>query len=638
METYDIIVPVKTSHLNAEEKKNCLNLLQEYGIHRILLTLEPLTYGIYRELADDIAFFTENGIEVMVWYGETMGHGVALAGQLRTSTPRFTPIVNPKGEGAVFAFCPLDPKFQAFVLENIRTIVKAGAKGILLDDDYRLSNRSYGIGCGCSYHRAEIALRLGREVDSDTLNAAVLHGDPNPIRDAWYQAQGDSLRSFSARIRQAVDEIDPTVRVGLCGGQSTWDTDGVSAAELAEILAGDTRPFLRLCGAPYWAWRQNPVMTGVFEITSMYRSFCHNPDMELVAEGDVYPRPRYNCPASYSELFDAFIRASGDYNGNMKYILDYYSVPKYETGYLRLHKRNLPRMAEWEAFFHDGIRTGVRVYETMEKFRQAWLPGEDFDPHVLSSTPYPHGGCMLAACGIPTTYEGDGLCGLAFGENARYLEDDALESGLILDASAARILTQRGVDVGLRRELSFAITYPNIEHFETTSVMIDMGVMRYLEAELAPNVCIESTIEKNGIRCPLSYRYENQNGQRFLVYLFDSLELPRNSGWLFSYERQKQLYQAVTWLSGTVLPAYIGNNPYVYSLMKRDGDTITLGFFNCFADWILSPCIVLDEAYRVDTYCQTSGREEEGKLILDDIPPFDFVGISIQKKEKGMAT
>lgn len=636
MNTYDIIVPVNAHHLTRAEKQDCLNVLQQYGIRRILLTVEPLTYGLYPELAEDIAFFTAHQIEVMVWHGETMGHGVSLAGQRRSSVPHFTPIVNPKGEGAVFAFCPLDPDFQAFVLENIRTIVRAGAKGILLDDDYRLSNRSYGIGCGCHYHRSEIARRLGKEIDSDTLNAAVLHGDPNPIRDAWYQVQGDSLRHFSAMIRQAVDEIDPTVRVGLCGGQSTWDTDGVSSVELAEILAGDTKPFLRLSGAPYWAWRQNPVMTGVFEITSMYRSFCQNPDMEIVAEGDVYPRPRYYCPASYLELFDAFIRATGDYTGNMKYMMDYNAHPQYELGYLELHKRNLPRMAEWEEFFGNGTRTGVRVYETMAKFRQAWLPGEDFDSEVLSSTPYPHGGCMLAACGIPTTYDGDGLCGIAFGENARYLDEKALETGLILDASAARILSQRGVDIGLRQEISFGKICPQMEYFDSTSVMVESGVARYLEAELAPTVSIESTIERNGARLPFSYRYENQAGQRFLVYLFDSLELPRNSGWLFSYARQQQLYRAVSWLSGVTLPAYIGKNPLLYSFMKRDGDTVRIGYYNCFADTVLSPRVVLGDGYQIDSYCHTTGREEEGDVILDDIPPFAFVGISLRQKSKGV--
>lgn len=68
--------------------------------------------------------------------------------------------------------------------------------------------------------------------------------------------------------------------------------------------------------------RKNPEMTGVFEIISMCLSFCHNPNAEIVAEGDVYPRPRYHCPASYLELFDAFVRADGQCTGNMKYMLD----------------------------------------------------------------------------------------------------------------------------------------------------------------------------------------------------------------------------------------------------------------------------------------------------------------------------
>ena len=34
---------------------------------------------------------------------------------------------------------------------------------------------------------------------------------------------------------------------------SSWDIDGTNAYELAKILAGNTKPLVRLIGAPYWA-------------------------------------------------------------------------------------------------------------------------------------------------------------------------------------------------------------------------------------------------------------------------------------------------------------------------------------------------------------------------------------------------
>ena len=61
-----------------------------------------------------------------------------------------------------------------------------------------------------------------------------------------------------------------------------------------------------------------------------------------MAEGDVYPRPRINCPASYLEGFDTAIRASGCTDGILKYGLDYTANADYETGYARFHERNTP--------------------------------------------------------------------------------------------------------------------------------------------------------------------------------------------------------------------------------------------------------------------------------------------------------
>lgn len=626
MKQYNVIVPIKTDTFGEAEMKDCLSVLKSSDIRRILLIVEPFKGEIYPRLADDIAYFTENGIEVTVWMGETLGHGAALAGQTLKSTP-FTPIVNPNGEGAVFAFCPLDPDFQKFFLDNVRAIVRAGARSILLDDDFRLSNRSYGIGCGCFRHRERISRRLGRDIGSNELAAAVLHGKANPVREAWFGAQGDSMREFSAMIRQTVDELDPTVRVGICAGQSIWDADGLSASELSQILAGGTRPFIRLCGGPYWAWRHNPEMSGVFEITSMARSYCTDRNIEIVAEGDVYPRPRYNCPSSYLELFDAFIRADGSYSGNMKYMADYYSDPKYETGYFKRHEKNLPAMLRLQNLFENGKRDGVRVYEFREKLIRAELPEDGYDTGVLSCVPYPHGGCMLGNCGIPTTYEGEGICGLAWGENARYLDDDAISHGLILDATAAKILTERGVDVGLGRIGDFLRISPTLEYFGTNTVMIDEGRIRYLDADLVDGVKIDSYIDVSEKRYPLSYSYTNGNGQSFLVFLFDSFELPRNSGWLFSYARQKQLYDAIEHFCGKRLPAYIDGEPFMYQLMKRDGDVATVGFFNCFADTAVEPLVKLGDGWRLIGSENVEAKKVDEGVKLSDIPAFGYAVI-----------
>ena len=58
---------------------------------------------------------------------------------------------------------------------------------------------------------------------------------------------------------------------------------------------------------------------------------------------------------------------------------------------------------------------------------------------------------MLAAQTIPSVYKRLGTVGIAFGEKVKYLDEGALENGLIVDISGARILQKMGIDVGLEK-------------------------------------------------------------------------------------------------------------------------------------------------------------------------------------------
>ena len=71
----------------------------------------------------------------------------------------------------------------------------------------------------------------------------------------------------------------------------------------------------------------------------MESSWTKAGDIEILAEGDAFPRPRTRCPASYLEGFDTAIRASGCTDGILKYGIDYFSNTDYETGYAAFHRR-----------------------------------------------------------------------------------------------------------------------------------------------------------------------------------------------------------------------------------------------------------------------------------------------------------
>ena len=101
--------------------------------------------------------------------------------------------------------------------------------------------------------------------------------------------------------------------------------------------------------------------------------------------------------------------------------------------------------------FDGKTATGVRVYEKMNKADDADFSGianpEKYASHLFFS----YAARLLSDNTIPTIYQGNDGVGIAFGENARNLPDEAFSNGLILDIRAARILMEKGVDVGISR-------------------------------------------------------------------------------------------------------------------------------------------------------------------------------------------
>ena len=100
---------------------------------------------------------------------------------------------------------------------------------------------------------ARIRELCGEDVKREDLKQLVFGQKANRYRHAWLTAQRESLELLAADIRRAVDRVAPTVRVGLCTAHALYGVDGTDPVVLAKLLAGNTKPFLRLHGAPYWS-------------------------------------------------------------------------------------------------------------------------------------------------------------------------------------------------------------------------------------------------------------------------------------------------------------------------------------------------------------------------------------------------
>ena len=617
---YKVSVPVLNSSLKEQGREKILEQIRRFDAQRVFLALDQYEpdpekrAAAMRALRDNCRFFKENGLEVGAWIWAFM----------LSQNKSFRNMRSISGTELKSNMCPSDARFVAFAADYIKDIAACGVDLIQFDDDFRYAFLEGTTACLCDGHIALIHAITGERSTRAQLEKHIISGGPNKYRDAYLRVNGDLFRSFARSVRAAVDAVDPSIRVGFCACMSSWDIDGTNASELATILAGSTKPFVRLIGAPYWAVNRNwgNALQDVVELERMESVWTRNGEIEIMAEGDPYPRPRSSCPASYLEGFDTAIRASGCTDGILKYGIDYHANADYETGYARFHEHNRETYKKIERFFSGKKNTGVRVYESMQKVSQMVLPTAVNTEADISDLFFSKAARALSHNTIPTTYEGAGVCGIVFDENARALPADALDHGLILDIAAAEILMDRGIDVGIRR--IGKKTSGDMERFRNNgNKILAFGAEVYdVALKAGAEICSDMHTPLGDL--PFSFRYENAEKQRFFILNINTRSSADHV--LKHYARSAQFAEQIEWLGGKKLPAYVYGNPALYIQCKENEGSISVGLWNFFADTVFSPAVQLSRSYAAVAFINCDGRLEGDTVYLTDIAPFAFAG------------
>ena len=628
---YNYTVPVMCRTFANDDRESAVKIFKEMGVKRVLNAISTYKFDEaqrsedLRLLRDNCRFLKSHGFEVGAWLWTFWD---------KRENSDFTRMKLQNGTDSKQAVCPSDDSFRAFAAKYITDIAECGVDLILYDDDFRYGNLAGEMGCCCKNHLAYMGRLLNEDLTVEKLDGKLLSGGENRYRSAFLKAKRHYFELFAKDMRRALDRVRPEVRLGVCSCFPNWDHDGITTYEISKLLAGNTKPFLRLTGAPFWALPNaqlaNHRLQDTIETTRMARSFCEsNTDVEIVGEGDGFPRPRWMCPASHIEGYDQALRADGRFDGIMKYTVDYTSSHVYEGGYNRLHKKNLPIYAKIDAMFEGKKLTGVRVFEHLNKYEKMDIPEAVTNNRMLEHTFFSYAARMLTAASIPTVYDGEEHPAIVFGENAKYLPQNAVKRGLILDARAAEILTARGVDVGLK---SKGEEIPvETERFVETGELVSLT---WSAPQRAYRITPESTAKAESYflssateePAVASYFYENKNGERFLVFAYDGT-LSHNA--LFrNYERADQLKRALPRL-GKQLGFTVCTSPDLYTIAKEGDGKIAVGLWNFSADAVEEPFIELtgEKDSRVVSVIGCEATVEGNRISLSRIEPYGFAAV-----------
>ena len=626
-------VPISVSHLSVGELDDVIAQLRSMRADTVFLC------GLYFDRLDDyLDKFTQmaprlraSGIEPYIWVEACLYH-LSYAGM------GFRKMVTIDGDTDAELTCPADPRFVSYYCEQLRKVSGLPADTMVIDDDFRMSFVNKQPVCFCSRHMELYRKALGYAVTREEMKEKLLAGNET-VRHAWLQVNADLLRSFARQIREAVN---PAVRVALCGGPALWGADAVGAAEIAKILAGRHKPFLRLSGSPYWIYFQQTFgdlgqnIGSIVNFARMQAAVCKKEGIETVGEGDTYPRPRYQVGASQLENFDLGLRADGSVGGILKFVFDYNSIA-YEKGYVQRAVQNRPLQEAVGRIFGGKEPTGVAVYTSPAPLLAMDTACVRKREEAIANSPVLR---FLNDNSISATFSDTGTCQI-FGVSGKTVPISRLRDGAILDITAARCLQARGIDVGIRIDTGNVcvladagpMTYDQLgfEYFADGSA-VPLVAPRIHQIIPADGAQLCSRFAIGGREYAGVYLYENREGQRFCVMPFDAWDCPPVSGLFRSYGRQRQLCEEVIpWLSGRPLDAVCMGHPDLYILTKKNENELAVGLWNYSRDRIDAPMVTLGEQYRFLETVQCQGSLDGRRVRLSTLYSQEFACFLVRK-------
>ena len=347
-------------------------------------------------------------------------------------------------------FCPLNKNFQKYIAQAIRKLCETKPDFLLVDDDFRMVLS--GIGCFCPDHLKKFEKLTGKKYTREALRKILNRTDPESkaTGDNYMGMSMETLWNIASIIREEIDSVDPSIECGFC---TSSEGEFVYAAQTARILAGKTKPFVRLNNGFYiedgnlsFPYRQ--MNTAIEQHYISTRG-----GVETISECDTYPHNRYSLSLTGMHMHICSSMLTGC-SGRKMWIENFRCHdPKIPALYTGLMKK---RWKEYEAL--NGIRKEFpwsgAVVPLPEK------PPTVFNPVIKSKMIRIAN--FIADCfgvlGIAASYEDDGhSIVLLTGDLADFFSDDELHAllkrNVVLDASAVRALLKRGFGklIGIRK-------------------------------------------------------------------------------------------------------------------------------------------------------------------------------------------
>ena len=340
--------------------------------------------------------------------------------------------------------CLLDPKLDGYLRSFYAILAETNPEYIYIDDDHRyvLTGQKNTWGCFCELHLRKFGEITGKKWTRESLDEA-LRNDAG-IRRQWIEFLGARLLAIADIMRTSIHRVNPEIAVGLmvpCIHQ--LPTFGHTIKNMTGVLSPKGNPLVRPCIGPYNDHNRRQIIPGLFYL--YYTGHLLGDDAVYTPEIETWPFTRMSKSMTLVELH--IVHSLLNRMNNPAISLCGYSgdTPFFEPAWVDFLKGNRN--------YFEGVRKIAPSRDTGKGIQFL------FDFASATAVPHPIKGVtdlywqsfvlydIIGNSGFPCTYDESPIRFLA-GDTAYALSEqriiELLRSGLVLDASAARALAERG--------------------------------------------------------------------------------------------------------------------------------------------------------------------------------------------------
>jgi len=126
----------------------------------------------------------------------------------------FQPMVDKNGKVARRVACPISPEFLGYTRERFMLFARTGCDFVWVEDDCRFTHLGQ-LSYPCFCPRCVKGFENGMFADRESLVAALDDPQNEELRRKWSAYTGDRLALYCKTVRDAVDEVDPSIGTPL---------------------------------------------------------------------------------------------------------------------------------------------------------------------------------------------------------------------------------------------------------------------------------------------------------------------------------------------------------------------------------------------------------------------------------------